>query len=69
MYRTDEPLEDFIRYENELDKIQALLPTCCECGEKIQDDYLYEINDMTVCEECLENNYKKETSDYVEELL
>ena len=65
MYRTDDPIADSIRYENELDQIQALLPTCSECGEKIQDDYLYEINDELICEGCMNAYYRKDVCDFV----
>ena len=41
------------------------LPECCECGEKIQDEYCFEINDEFVCERCLIENHRKNTEDLV----
>ncbi len=49
--------------EAELDK----LPRCYECGEPIQDDKCYEINDELVCPDCLERNHMKWTDDYFEQ--
>ena len=42
------------------------LPVCCECGERIQTDELYEINDELVCPQCMEDNHRKWTEDYCE---
>lgn len=47
--------------ERKLDK----LPECSCCGEKIQDDYLYEINDEYICEECLKDNFRKSVDSVV----
>lgn len=43
------------------------LPVCSECGEPIQDDYYYFINDEILCEECLITNYRKSVDDYIED--
>ena len=42
------------------------LPVCEICGEPIQDDHLYLINDEFVCPDCLDREFKKRTDDYVE---
>lgn len=41
------------------------LPKCCECGNPIQDDYCFVINDEPICEKCLIENYRKSTEDVV----
>lgn len=41
------------------------LPICCECGQRIEDEFCYEINDEILCETCMEQ-YKKFTSDLME---
>ena len=46
--------------EAQLDK----LPKCSICDEPIQDDYYYEINDECICEECLNDNFRKDIEDY-----
>ena len=62
MYFSDEPLEDFERHEREQAKLLAQLPECTYCGEAIQGDYYYEINDEVICEECLNSFFRKENS-------
>lgn len=42
------------------------LPVCADCGEHIQDDHYYLINDEAICPDCLESGYRKETEDYFE---
>lgn len=61
---TDDPVADFYRYDAEMTDFFSKLPTCCECGEPIQDEICYEINGDLVCEECLKLNYAKMTEDY-----
>jgi len=46
--------------QRELDR----LPECCECGNPIQDEHCYEINDELICPDCMEQNHKKRTDDY-----
>ncbi len=42
------------------------LPICADCGEPVQDDHFYLINDEVICPNCLEAGYRKEVEDYVE---
>lgn len=42
------------------------LPVCCECGEHIQTDELFEINDELICPQCMIDNHRKWTEDYCE---
>ena len=46
--------------QDRLDK----LPTCICCGEPIQDEYCYEIDDELYCEKCMNDEYRKPTEDY-----
>ena len=41
------------------------LPICADCGEPIQDDHFYLINDDAICPNCLESGYRKEVEDFV----
>lgn len=63
---TDDPLADYARWETEQAKELERLPICCECGQPITDDYLYEINGECICESCMEQNFKKSTDDYID---
>lgn len=42
----------------------AKRPKCSDCGEPIQDEYCYLINDELICPECLKYNYRKNTEDF-----
>lgn len=65
MFYTNDPIADFEAYDAMQEKKLAELPECCECGEKIQDEYYFEINGEYICEECLNDNHRKRTEDFV----
>ena len=63
------PIKDYndLYDEHEADQARELarLPKCDECGEPIQDDYFYELDDNRyVCPECLERYFRRNTEDY-----
>lgn len=61
--RVLEELNAHLRAEEEyLEK----LPKCALCGEPIQDDFLYYINGETLCEDCLNNNYRDVTENFMD---
>ena len=60
MFYTDNPVADYDRYCNEQQKELDRLPRCCECGEPIQDEYAYYINDEWIHKSCMDANYKRE---------
>ena len=64
--RTDDPVKDYDRYAEEQDKQLQKMPVCTYCGHHIQDEYLYEINDELICEECIKDNFRKNVEDYIE---
>lgn len=64
MMWTDDPLGDFDRWDAEQERELERLPICCECGNRIEDDFCYEINDEIICEACMEQ-YRKFTSDFM----
>lgn len=66
MFVTDDPHKDFDRWDAEQTAALEKMPVCSYCGEHIQDDYLYEINDEVICESCLEQNFRKNVEDYTE---
>lgn len=49
--------------EEELKK----LPRCSECGKPIQEEECYVFDDELICEDCLNDNHKKNTEDYMED--
>lgn len=66
MRYTDDPPGDWDAHCIEQDKLMELLPYCDECGERIEDEFLYDFDGCLVCEECLERNHKKFTTDLME---
>lgn len=63
---SNDPVADFERYDAQQEAKLVRLPRCSECGEPIQSDECYEINDELICPECLKNNHRKWVEDYVE---
>ena len=66
MYYTDDPERDFLRHDAKKQKELERLPKCAECGERVQDDHYYLINDEVICPDCLEANYRKDVQDWFE---
>lgn len=66
MRYSDDPVADFDAWDSEQAEELDKLPRCSECGEPIQDDYFYMINDEPICPGCLESDYRKNTEDYIE---
>lgn len=66
MFYSNDPERDLDRYLAEQDRELEKLPKCADCGEPIQDDHFYLINDEPICPNCLDSNYRKDTEDYVE---
>ena len=58
IFRTDDPLADFESWDAEQQKTSEQLPTCCECGEKIRDDFCYEIEGEPICGECMYEHHR-----------
>lgn len=51
------------KHQGSQDAWLARRPVCSECGEHIQEDYYYLINDEIICPDCMEDNYKKSIDD------
>ena len=66
MYRTDDPVKDFLQYDAERERELAKLPRCCECDEPITDEYCYEINGEYLCEDCLNSQHRRAVEDIAE---
>ena len=56
----------FVEYDLEQEEESKKLPKCCECGERIDDDYLFDIEGDLYCEECIKKLYKKPMEDYMD---
>ena len=53
-------------HDQEQEQALEKLPYCEICGNPIQDEHLYLINDEFVCQECLDRDFRKDVNDYVE---
>ena len=66
MYKTDNPIADFERMDAELASERRRLPVCDDCGEPIEGEYTFLINDSYICIDCLHRNYRKHTDDLMD---
>ena len=66
MPRTDDPIADFNRHSARQERQLRRFPRCGYCRDYIQDGYFYEINDVCVCWDCLNENHRKSVDDYIE---
>ena len=53
-YYTDDPIADFHRYEDDLCDWLEKRPVCEGCGEHIQDDFAYRIDNKWYCKRCMD---------------
>lgn len=61
---TDDPSRDWDTHCERQDRRAKRLPRCVFCKRPIYDDHFYEINDEAVCEDCLNEHFERNTSDY-----
>ena len=59
MIFSDDPLKDFHLYDDEKEQELKKLPKCDYCKKYIQDDYLYDIGNEIVCEDCMKRSSEK----------
>lgn len=56
---SDDPVRDAENYTAQQDRLLESRPTCCECGEHIQDSWAYEYNGEPLCTSCLNSEHLK----------
>ena len=64
VYRSDNPDFDLKRWEREQQEWEDSLPRCEGCGEPI-DEYVWEIDDEILCEECAKAKFRRDVEDYM----
>ena len=57
----------YAAHERRLERGLRKYPICDCCDERITEEYLYKICGVLVCEECLKEEYRKKTEDYMED--
>ncbi len=62
---TDDPVADFHSHDAQKERWLESRPECYECGNKIQDEYCFEVNDEYICEECMKDNHRKSVDSIV----
>ena len=65
IFRTDDPIRDFMNHEAEHESWLARRPECEDCGEHIQSEKAYYINGVWICENCM-SSYLVDVGDYIE---
>ena len=63
---TDNPLDDFIRNECELEDEQEDAPVCSCCDQPITSRWAVYYNDQWVCKECEPEFWEDVRSDFLE---
>lgn len=55
-------------HDRELARRETRLPVCenPKCKKRINDDFYFEIDGETLCEDCVNLRYRKHTEDYIE---
>ena len=67
MSYTDDPVYDYDCHCREQEQRLAKYPVCCCCDKHITDDFLFYIEEMTWCEECMKNEFRRLTEDFMED--
>lgn len=52
-------------HDTEREREFALLPKCSMCGEPIQDDYCFVIDDEAICESCMNEHFRRNTYELI----
>ena len=53
---SDDPVRDYSRWETEQYLKELKRPVCCDCGEHIMDEYMWEFHGQFYCERCVEDH-------------
>lgn len=64
--RLEDNLDRFERYDAEREAQLRKQPKCDYCGEYIQEDHYFDINDEKICPDCMDSHFRKWVEDYVE---
>ena len=64
-FYTNDPVADFHRYDAAQEDKLKELPECSDCHKPIQDDFYYEFDCYFYCWDCVCDNHRKCTEDYI----
>lgn len=66
MGRTNDPIDDFNMWDYQHEESLRKLPRCDYCGTELQE-YLYHIDNELLCEDCMNDHYRMNVEDFIEE--
>lgn len=66
VFYSSDPVRDAERHAAAQDELMDRLPKCADCGYPIQTEHFYCIEGKKICPVCLEDNYRRDTRDYLE---
>lgn len=55
------------RHQSKIEEEQEKLPKCCECDQPIEDDNCYKFENDLICPQCLNENHRRSTYEFMEE--
>lgn len=61
---TGDPIRDYHTWDVDQYEAERRRPHCCICGKAIWDDFYWYIGDAIYCEECAEDEFRKDTDNY-----
>ena len=61
---TGDPIRDYHTWDVDQYEAEKKQPHCCKCGKAIWDDFYWDIFDAIYCEECAEDEFRKDTDNY-----
>jgi hypothetical protein len=64
-FRHGDPLDDFDYLDRRQAEREARLPQCEKCGNPIDDDIYFEVENEILCEECMHDRYARSTEDFI----
>ena len=53
-------------YQDEQERAEEALPECCHCMKHILDDFCFFIEGDIWCEECMKDEFRRLTEDFIE---
>lgn len=57
-------LDMFHEHDARKEEMLEKMPRCCDCGEHIQEEHLFNVNGDLFCFDCAKANFQRDTKDY-----
>lgn len=53
-------------HQDRQEKAMEKYPVCADCGKSITDDFVFYIEGDIYCEDCMLDNFRRPTDDFIE---